>query len=273
MPVNDESLDFGQVAVGGAGTSWLVLKGRNFTSPLSVRSGGTDKDAFILSTRSIPASAINKTGEYMLTIQFKPTRTGHHEASLSIYDGGLAGSIRVNLTGEGCPVPELTRLTAMQPVDVTDHAYTACWGAAPEVVDYYVVTRTKYTSTEQDAEQLESDTNTLRIEGRDPAVMETYSVRSSRLGYLSEASNTITVDASGVDGIYAGTGYMIVAPVDGGFRILSDCVSGTVTVFDTTGRALMQIDNPAHGEIVALPAGIYIVAGDKIRKPSKLIVK
>ncbi len=273
MPVNNESLYFGQVAVSGSGTSWLVIKGKNLTSPLSVRAGGTDKEAFRLSVNSIPAAYINKTGEYMLTIEFTPTRLGEHSATLSIYDGGLEGSLRVNLRGEGCSVPTLTRLTATEPTDITDTGYTARWNAAPEVVDYYVVTRTRYTATDEESDQLESDTNYLRIDGRDPAVMETYSVRSSRLGYLSEASNTVTVQATGVDGLYAESDFVTIAPIDEGFRVLTSVNPGRILVYDTTGAIVRIITEAAHGDIITLPTGMYIICGDKIKRPCKLIIR
>lgn len=273
LPVNNESLDFGQVAIGGSGTSWLVIKGKNLTAPLTVRAGGADKGAFTLSTTSIPASSINKTGEYMLTIQFVPQHLGEHTAALSIYDGGLSGSIRVTLTGEGCEVPTLSRLTATAATEVTETSYMANWGAAPEVVDYYVVTRTRYTAIDEESDDLESDTNSLRIDGRDPAVMETYSVRSSRLGYLSEASNTVTVQASGVDGVYEDTETVTIAPVDKGFRVLCSVVPGTIRVYDTTGAVIRVIGDAAHGDIIPLPAGMYIVTGDKVRHTRKLIVR
>lgn len=272
MPVNNESLDFGQIAVGGAMTSWLVLKGKNFKSPLSVRAGGVDKDAFILPANSISASSINKTGEYMLPIQFKPTRLGTHEASLSIYDGGLPSSIRVNLRGEGCEVPKLSRLQALPASEITATSYRANWSKAPEVVDYYVVTRTRYTSDDAETDEFEADTNTWLMEGRDPEVMETYSVRSSRLGYLSEASNTVTVEASGVDQIYNQEDAAVIAPVDGGFRLLSYAGPADITIFDTTGRIIERLQDVPHGRLVELPDGIYIVAASRALKPVKIVV-
>lgn len=272
-PVNNEALDLGQVAVGGAGQSWLVIKGKNLTSALSLRVAGADRDAFTISLRSIPASSINATGEYMLPVSFTPSRLGVHEASLSIYDGGLGSSIKLILKGEGCEVPALTRLSATSATDVTDYAYTANWGAAPEVVDYYVVTRTRYTEGEEESDELGSDTNSLRIEGRDPTVMETYSVRSSRLGFLSEASNVITVDASGVAQIYDDSRYVVIAPVDEGFRVLTGGEVGTVTVYDIAGRAVMTLDSLQPCDVVPLPRGIYIVGGERVMRPVKIVVE
>nr|MDE6295687.1 endonuclease [Muribaculaceae bacterium] len=278
LPVNNETLDFGQVAVTATGTSWLVIKGKNLTSPLSVRIGGTDKEAFTLSTSSIPASNINMTGEYMLTILYTPCDTGTHTATLSLYDGGLNGSIRINLRGEGCPVPTLSPLVATAATDINDRSYIAHWNAAPEVVDFYIVTRTRFTPGDEETDDLEADTNSLLIEGRDPAVMETYYVRSSRLGYLSEASNTITVQATGINNLSDDTDTVIIAPVDEGFVVLasehsSGYDTGRIIIYDTTGAVTAIIDRPARGEVITLPAGMYIVTGSNVRYPRKIIVR
>lgn len=271
MPVNGETLDFGQVAIGGGTTSWLVIKGGNLTSPLTVRSGGEDKNCFEVAVRNIPAKDINLTGEYMLSIRFIPTEKRKYEASLNIYDGGLQGSIKVNLTGEGAAVPALTRLVALPAADVTDNSYIARWNAAPEVVDYYVVTRTVYSPDGEDSEEYDSDTNSLMIEGREPSIPESYTVRSSRLGYLSEQSNSIYVDASGVNYINTDD-YAFVGPCDGGFRILGNCDVEELRVYDTSGNLIRECRDLNSGEYVELPQGLYIVASCSFKRPYKLIV-
>lgn len=270
-PINGEALDFGQVAVGGVGTSWLVIKGKNLTAPLSFRTGGADKDDFILSTRTISAAQINKTGEYMLTIQFKPTTLGTRTATLSIYDGGLPGSIRVDLKGEGCEVPTLSRLTALPASDITDTSYVANWMAAPQTVDYYVVKRTRFTPEDSETDELEAATNSLQITGREPEVMETYSVCSSRLGYLSEASNTITVEASAVGGLSEDYDYAVVAPEVGGFRLLTRSAVTDLQIFDTTGRLVAAYPSLSHGDFVELPQGAFIIVSAKLLRPVKII--
>ncbi|MDE5552878.1 MAG: hypothetical protein K2I91_06725, partial [Muribaculaceae bacterium] len=211
-------------------------------------------------------------------ILYTPRNTGTHTATLSLYDGGLNGSIRINLRGEGCPVPTLTPLVATAATDINDRSYIAHWNAAPEVVDYYIVTRTRFTPGDEETDDLEADTNSLLIEGRDPAVMETYYVRSSRLGYLSEASNTITVQATGINNLSDDTDAVIIAPVDEGFVVLasdhgSGYDTGRIIIYDTTGAVTAIIDRPARGEVITLPAGMYIVTGSNVRYPRKIIVR
>lgn len=270
LPVNDEWLDFGKVAVQSIGSSWLVLHGKNFTAPLSVRVGGADKDMFYLPERTIPALSINTTGEYMLPIQYTPTSEGVHNATLSIYDGGMPGSVRVNLKGEACPIPVLSRLTALAPIDVTATGYTATWTESPEPVDYYVVYRTRYLSDGAETDQLESTVNSLAITDRDPDVAESYYVCSSSLGYLSERSNTVMVEASGVESITAESSLMVAA-IPGGLRILTDKENVEIDVYDMTGRHAGHYAGLSHGDEIRLDNGVYIVASPWLKVPQKLI--
>ena len=271
LPVNDEWLDFGKVAVQSIGSSWLVLRGKNFTAPLSVRVGGADKDMFTLTERTIPASAINTTGEYMLPIQYTPTAEGVHNATLSIYDGGMNGSVRVNLKGEACPIPVLSRLTALAPIDVTATGYTATWTESPEPVDYYVVYRTRYLSDGEEIDQLESTVNSLPVTDRDPDVAESYYVCSSSLGYLSERSNTVMVEASGVESIGAESSLMV-ASTSGGLRILTDKENVEIDVYDMTGRHVGHYQGLSHGDEIRLDNGVYLVTSPLLATPQKTMI-
>lgn len=256
-PVNDEALDFGQVAVGGSKTSWLVLKGKNFTSALSVRVGGAGKDMFNVETRTIKAADINSTGEYMLPIIFTPSAEGECAATLSIYDGGLTSSIRVNLRGEGCPLPTLSRLQALPAINVTDNSYTAVWEEAPETVDYYVLYRKRYLEDGYETEELQCDTNSWTITDRDPSVAESYQVSSSRLGFLSPLSNVITVESSGIAEV---SGYNAsIGVVEDGIVVLTDGIAPRVDVYDVSGRMTDSRRNALHGEKIPLSKGIYMV--------------
>ena len=271
-PVNDEYLDFGQVAVGGSQTAYLILRGKNFTSPLSVRTGGLDKNLFTLPQRSIPASAINATGEYMLAIEYAPTAVGTHTATLGIYDGGLEGSIRVNLKGEGCPMPQLSQPHALPAADVQPDSYTACWQAAPEQVDFYVLYRTRYLPDGEETETLETNETSLRVTDRNPDVMETYQVATSRLGFMSEKSNVITVEArSGVESPESATA--VIGYEKGGFRVLTETEVEYIEVFAVDGTLRGRYEHLGHGDFIPLDEGIYIVVSPSIARPKKLIVE
>ncbi len=270
-PVNDEWIDFGDVAVGGIGTTYVVLQGKNFTAPLSLRISGTDSDMFNLSTRSISASEINSTGEYMLPIEYLPTELGEHTAKLTIYDGGLASSVFVNLKGEAKPVPTLTRLQALDPIDVAGNSYTACWSAAPEAVDYYVLYRTRYYNDGEETDQIECPTNSYTITDRNPEVAESYSVSSSSLGYLSERSNSVLVEASGVSNVAAESALTIAWREDG-IRVLTSLPEVEISVYDAAGREAGHYSSLRHGDTVELQKGVYIITSPSLAKPVKIVI-
>lgn len=270
LPEDGAALDFGQVAVGSTGTAYLELDGVNFTSPLSLRIGGKDKALFSLSETSVIPSAINSPGSYLLPVMFSPDYEGVKEASLLIYDGGLQGSRSVTLKGEGCPRPQLSQLTALDATDITPTGYTAHWTAAPETVDYYVVTRIRYVEGDTESETLEAPTNSLQITGREPGVMESYSVQSSRLGFLSQPSNSIVIAATGVGAIDEEP--MIIGTVDGGLGVIANPNGADITIFDVNGRMIKICKNPQAGDTILLPDGIFIVTSPGLSRPVKVIV-
>ena len=108
-------------------------------------------------------------------------------------------SFGIELMGECFPVPTLTACTATEATDITSDSYTANWTYPEnEVVDYWVVNRTKYTGSEISTEQLVAEAPGLVIEGFNECDKESYTVQSYRLGYLSPESNVIFVDHLGV---------------------------------------------------------------------------
>ncbi|MDE7159624.1 MAG: endonuclease [Muribaculaceae bacterium] len=273
MPVSGEALDFGQAAVGNTINAPLRIQASNLTAPLSVRVSGADRDAFVPDTRSINPSAINSAAEYLLNIMFIPTETRSYEATLALYDGGLPGgtSVTVKLIGEGCPVPQLSRLTALDPTELTDRSYRANWTMAPEVVDYYVVNRVRYYPGGSEGELLEANGTSLLIDGRDPAVAETYSVCSVRLGYMSESSNTISVlGDSGVEGIDLLP--LAIAPETDGFTVVAAPDEAPLTVLTPDGLTILNL-TAREGERHLLPPGVYFIVSPALPRPVRILVR
>lgn len=269
-PVNGSEMDFGQAAVGHAVTRALSIEGSNFTSPLSVRVVGADRSLFRLDVSEIPASTLNAAGGYMLDITYLPQETGRHEAKLTLYDGGLEGSVAITLKGEALPVPELTALTALEATDVTANSYVANWNAADGIADYYTVTRVRYNGDNQETETYETGETSLLMSDRDPGVAETYTVTYTRLGIVSPESNTIYVGTSGVNAIEYGVPYRVFADSEGILFLTGDGndVEG-VTISDVQGNIYMR-GTVSHGDVIPVPRGVYIVTAPG-QKPRKII--
>lgn len=272
-PVNGESLDFGQAAVGTTISRPLEIRAQNLTSPLSLSLTGKDRKMFSLTATSIPAIDINSADVYRLQVLYTPTTTGNHEAAIVLYDGGLTGSIAVNLQAEGCEVPTLSRLTAEAATDLTTTGYRANWSMAPEVVDYYELRRVRYLPDDEETEIHESGTNSYQVTDREQGVAESYTVRSCRLGFYSEASNSITVMAeSGADTLGAATGFTRIACRDGARRVMTSLDAVEVTITDLNGRIISR-RTYSDGEELALPdiPGIFIATARGMGVPAKII--
>lgn len=274
-PVNGSALDLGEAAVGHTVVMPLEIDGANLTSSLTVRIQGADRGMFYIPTNSIPASDINSSEIYLLQVEYRPTAVGRHTATLRLYDGGLPldQDVAVTLQGEAFPVPTLAAPVATPASNVADDSYQANWEESPDVVDYYVVTRVRYTEDGPQASTLTSDFNYVLVEDRDPEVAESYTVQSSRLGILSEPSNSIQVGAgSNVVGIEADQP-LALGSVPGGFIIMLDTRHTGLKVYDVSGRVIIEKETVEGGETFLLPMGVYVIATDQCLRPQKIAVQ
>lgn len=274
-PVNGSALDLGEAAVGHTVVMPLEIDGANLTSSLTVRIQGADRGMFYIPTNSIPASDINSSEIYLLQVEYRPAAVGRHTATLRLYDGGLPldQDVAVTLQGEAFPVPTLTAPVATPASNVADDSYQANWEESPDVVDYYVVTRVRYTEDGPQASTLTSDFNYVLVEDRDPEVAESYTVQSSRLGILSEPSNSIQVSAgSNVVGIEADQP-LTLGSVPGGFIIMLDTRHTGLKVYDVSGRVIIEKETVEGGETFLLPMGVYVIATDQCLRPQKIAVQ
>lgn len=271
-PINGETLDFGETAVGYGVNRSLQIRGSNFTSPLSLRVVGGSREYFVPEVTSIPASTLNGNGGYLLNIVYNPTTTGTHEAKITLYDGGLDGTVAVTLKGEALEVPQMHTITALPATNVTDSTYTANWNAPEGVADYYVITRIKYFDGNEEADAIETGETSYVFTDRDPSVAESYMVRYSRLGILSPESNTIYVGASGVAPIFDRIPFRVYT-AEGGIIILSGDGEPveSLAVYDMQGRQMMAPRDVEDGEVISLNPGIYLITAPG-HKPHRIIV-
>lgn len=272
-PVQGMSLDFSQIAIGKSETRQLAFIGSNLTGKLSVTIYGTDKSMFSIDSKTINASLVNAEGGYFLPITYKPTALGEHTARLLISDiTGSDGSRGVELRGECLPVPTLTAPVATSATNITETEYTANWDVPSEVVDYYIVTRTRYINGSSSSEEIMAEENYLNIDDFSSSTSESYNVRSVRLGYESPASNEIFVYHAGVEGVEmdAPFGY---AYWPGGLRLVCGDTHTNLTVYDIAGRLVMTMPEVRNNDIIELPYGVYLITTDQSHTPLRVIVR
>lgn len=272
-PVQDSELDFGEVALGSTQSVDLFVKGLNITGSLSVTIYRNDAAMFKAQVNSIAASNANGEDGYKLRINYTPTAVGSHSTRLVLSDGGLSGSVGVSLKAACLPVPTLSKLTAYEASNVTATSYRASWSEAPETVDYYVLTRTVYDGSTLTTTEYLIDETSCDFDDLKPGETHTYSVKSSRLGYRSVASNEITVSSAGVTGVAADKGLAVVVYCDGVVRFICSSTQTNCRIFNAYGMLVDVIGTVEPDTLVRLPLGVYLVTTDQCPRPVKVLVR
>lgn len=276
-PVQGTVLDFGEVALGKSLDYTLYIKGQGLNNPLSLQLYLYDQDMFDISVTSVSRTMANSPEGYPLKITYTPTAIGEHTTRLLILDGGLTGSVGVELRARCMAVPTLSTLQALPATGITGNYYTANWQAASEQVDYYIITRTVYNRAngETRTETFNTDNGqetSYMFNDRQPGETHTYSVQSYRLGYVSEPSNVITIDATGLTGIEADKPLEVLA-LDGGILVKCSEQVGQADIYDMAGRVVRHIDNLKDDMIIELPRGIYLLKTATSRNAWKIAVR
>jgi hypothetical protein len=271
-PVQGMSLDLGEVALGQTATANLFFKGEYLSAPIELTVYTGDKDKFSIPTQTIAANLVNASDGYWLKVTYKPTEVGQHTSRLLISGGGMSGSRGISLSGECLDVPTLSTPTALAADNIQSDSYCANWSVpADEKVDYYVVTRTKYVNGSATEEEIIAEESGIEIEGFSQSDRESYSVQSVRLGYRSAMSNVIFVEHSGVTGVETDLP-MVIAPIQGGFRFVSNVTHTGVKIYDMSGRVAKTIDQVNGSTEVFLPTGVYMITSDNNHRPVKAVV-
>ena len=278
-PVQDMALDFGEVATGRSGEASLQFRGENIRYNVQLTVTGADATMFTPELTQVSSTAVNAPEGVWVKIKYTPTSLGEHSARLIVSDYKDGGSRGVALRGECLEQPVLHDFRALPATDITATSYTANWeipaqGAQEDVVDYYVVVRTKVspsgaiTKSEHVAEY-----NWLEVDDHQPGWGESYHVMSSRLGFYSAPTNEITVDfASGLGSVSTDVPLGVVYE-PGGLRVVCGGAHTGLRVYDTSGRLVMQRAIIADGEVLELPAGVYLIATDSHPSPVKAVVR
>lgn len=272
-PVQDMSLDFGEVALGKSVTAKLFFNGEYLTSPIQLSVYTGDRAYFSTTTRTIAANLVNSDEGYWLTMTYTPTELGEHTSRLLISGGGVVGSRGISLHGQCLSVPTLTAPTATAPTDVESDSYIANWTPVEgEVVDYYLINRTMYANGKVTFEQIVAENPGTKIEGFNEHDSESYTVQSCRLGYTSAESNVVIVDHAGITGVETDSPLAVIG-LEGMIRFMVSEPHTGVTIFDTMGRTVTVIDTVDNYTDVEMPAGIYFVTTNQTHRPVRVIVR
>ncbi len=273
-PVQDMTLDFGEVALGNSITAKLLFRGENLRNAvqIAISRRSQNPDMFSLPSSAIRADLVNAPDGYWLNVTYTPTALGEHSSRLIISDYDNTGASRgVELKGSCSPVPVLTPCTALPATDVTSDSYTANWTSPEgEVVDYWVVNVTRTTATGFVTEQVLAEAPGVTIEGFNESERDTYTVQSVRLGYMSAVSNVIFVDHSGINGIESDQMFSVQG-FDGIMRFNCNGAVSGVNVYDISGQLILTLNNITDNTDIPVAPGIYLVSAPG-NAPQKVIV-
>lgn len=278
-PTQDTNLDFGEVAIGMTSTAKLLLHGENLTAGKNLRlaiydNADTDDAQYFsidgAKQSSASAGAVNSPQGLWVTIEYAPTEVGEHETRLVISGAGITGSVGIGLRGECQPMPELSAPTATAATDITATSYVANWTPAEgDVVDYYVVNRTRYGNGGATTEQLPAEETSLPI--KDFSGSESYTVQSVRLGIFSPESNSISVTPTGITGVEVNA-QMGFSAYSGGLLVTCTETLRNVRVFEPNGRCIRSIAEVHNNDVIDLSNGIYLITASGLAAPVKAVV-
>ncbi len=272
QPTNNSSLEFGEVALGNTQSLRLYMKGNSLSGNLTVTLWSQDAAMFSVASTRIPASYVNAESGYWLTVNYKPTALGDHKSKFVISDGGLTGSVLVQLSGECLPVPSLSAPVALPASEITETSYRANWMEMTDVDGYELTRNVKHADGSVTPTVIVTDDNFEVFDDlQTESGTHSYSLRAFRLGYYSPASQVITVNPiQGLD--EAKTGVRIYA-VGGSVRIVGEQPVGTVKVYGITGQLIRQENSSSEQIDFSLPKGVYMISIEKFGGCHKVVIR
>jgi endonuclease I len=265
-PTNDTRLDFGSVIVGSSKQRTLYVKGANLTSDLSVYVWpAEDYTQFAASASSV--AKVQANAGTNLVMSYSPISTGSHSASILVYDGGLQGSVQVNMTGLALPLDSLKSPVVQVATSVGSTGFTANWLSANYADSYCLQIYSQpdgqiFTVIDSIPE------NTYDVSGLDSTQNYYYTVKTRIGDYLSSESAEMPVSllvgiantaAESELRIYTASATIFIqAPVEGDL----------IRIFDVSGKMVRWDKATGHIQSYSgLPLGLYLVrCGDFVQR-------
>lgn len=275
-PTQGTELTFGEIGLGKSLQYVVYVKGDNLLSDLRIMLYKDDYRMFSIPVDRIErAIAVSEEG-YPLTITYTPTEVGDHKAKLLILDGGITGSVGIELTASCKDVPVLNPVQILSPTDVEGGSYTINWRSTSDEIDGYVICRTIYDSNGdiEDFDETFADTEETSCTFNDlqPGYTHACTVQSRRLGYLSEKSEVVNVNISGVDGISVDKPVSLL-PVEGGMLVKCSEPLPGACIYNANGQLVQQYPVLEDDTMIYLPGGVYVLTISGNIKPVKVVIR
>jgi len=259
-PTNDTRLDFGVSLVGVPKTRTLFLKGSNLNSSMKVRVEQIDNFAqFTPTVQTVTLEQAN--AGVMVTMSYIPNSIGNHVGSVSVYYGGIIGSVKVNLSGKAIPLDSLKAPIPLAASAITSTIFTANWNQASFAESYslqiYAVTNGLGTLVRT----IDSiPDNSYEVTGLDNKNNYSYTLKTRIGSVLSGESFEMPVSL--LSGIVAATDATSFSVYTNGSTVYVQAPSQglSVELFDYSGRRVAVLPSTGHIQSFEnLSLGLYLV--------------
>lgn len=271
-PTNDTRLEFGTVLVNQSSTKTLYVKGINLTGQnLTAILYGDDASQFSINTTVIPVNQANSQDGYQLKVTYSPKAvSAEHQAAIIIYDGGVDGSVLVNITGRCINPGSLEPPIALNASYITNNSFKANWQEA-NGTDYYILNVYTWNGNEPVLYLSEDDINDLSFDvtGLEPGQKYSYQVKRSVNEQITDPSNTIVVYTHTSINNPNRNAAISMFTSDKNIFINNDSnISQWVEIYNSIGTLLWRSEGfTGQISVPVTAAGVYVVnAGGDTRK-------
>jgi hypothetical protein len=262
-PTNETELVFGPTILGNTKQRTLYVKGVSLNSPLSVFVEQINDYTQFKSSVKVVSAAQGNNG-YQLSMSYIPTTAGDHTASLLIYDGGIQGSVKVNMRAKAIPVDSLLPPLVLPASNLGANGFTANWQPSPYAESYRLNLYTLEGSTLSLVTAYDSLPETeTEVIGLNPGQTYVYTLQSRNDGYLSPVSPEMPVTL--LNGLHrpVSTAHVNLYTAPNTLYFQASAVGSTVTVYALTGQCVTKCLSTGRLQAVSgLPPGLYVLLCD-----------
>jgi endonuclease I len=259
-PTNDTKLEFGAAIVGTSKTRTLYVKGTSLSSSLSVFME-QEKDYLQFGSAVTKITKDQGNNGYKLTMSYHPTKTGYHEGSLLIYDGGIQGSVKVNMSGLSLPIDSLKCPVPLAATSITSGGFTANWNQA-NYADSYCLSLYSYENSKRSLVFIKDSIpeSGYEVNGLDFNKNYSYTLKTRIGNMLSEESAEMPVSLlSGIVSASCDDG-LAVYTAPGRIYMQAGIEGNKIEIYNLSGRKVYEeLSNGFIQTCSGLSNGVYIV--------------
>jgi endonuclease I len=259
-PTNETELVFGPTLVGNTRERTLYVKGVSLNAPLSVFIEQVNNHTQFKSAVRVVSAAQGNNG-YELRMTYQPSTAGDHTASLLIYDGGIQGSVKVNMRAKAIPVDSLLPPLVLPASNLGATGFTANWQPSPYAESYRLnlYTLEGFTLSLVTIYDSLPETET-EVVGLLPGKTYVYTLQSRNDGYLSPVSPEMPVTL--LNGLHRppSTAHVYLYTAPNTLYFQASDVGSTVTVYTLTGQCITKCQATGRLQAVSgLSPGLYVL--------------